>query len=45
LFVDDDEAFGHALAKFLVDAGLQVTVAPDYREGRFWRAKRRSIFC
>jgi CheY-like chemotaxis protein len=32
LLVDDDEAFGHALAKFLVDAGLQVTVAPDYRE-------------
>jgi CheY-like chemotaxis protein len=32
LLVDDDEVFGHALARFLVDAGLEVTVAPDYRK-------------
>ncbi|MDB5410587.1 MAG: hypothetical protein JWL84_5499 [Rhodospirillales bacterium] len=31
LLVDDDEIFGQATARFLEDAGFDVTFAPDYR--------------
>lgn len=32
LLVDDDEIFRHAAARCLENGGLDVTVAPDYRE-------------
>jgi CheY-like chemotaxis protein len=32
LLVDDDEIFGQATARLLAKAGLDVIVAPDYRE-------------